>query len=183
MPKRENYNLRFLKKDDLDMLLTWRNSDHIRANMYTDHIISKEEHRQWFERISIENDSIYMIFEYQNQPIGLVSASQIDRRNDMCFWAFYLGESNAPRGSGSIMEFLFLEYLFEEFNIRKLCCEVLSFNVTTIKLHKKFGFQEEGIFRKHVLKNNEYIDVFFMSLFKNEWLEIKPKLQKICFGI
>jgi UDP-4-amino-4,6-dideoxy-N-acetyl-beta-L-altrosamine N-acetyltransferase len=182
MLKRENYKLRDLKKDDSGLVLEWRNSDHIRANMYTDHIISKEEHEQWFEQIFVTQNSIYMIFEFQHRPIGLVNTSQIDRQNNKCFWAFYLGESNAPRGSGSIMEFLFLEYVFEKLNIRKICCEVLSFNTTTIKLHKKFGFQEEGLFRQHILKNNEYKDVVFMSLFHDSWLEIKPKIQKLCFG-
>ncbi|MEH1867859.1 MAG: UDP-4-amino-4,6-dideoxy-N-acetyl-beta-L-altrosamine N-acetyltransferase [Nostoc sp.] len=182
MPKREEYRLRTLEKSDLEQLLEWRNSDRIRANMYNDQIINMDEHRKWFENHSNNESVIYKIFEFQCRPVGVVNVIQIDMRNKKCYWAFYLGDTNVPRGSGAVMEFLFLEYTFEVLQIRKLCCEVFAFNISTIKLHKKFGFTEEGCFKQHIFKNGKYEDVISMALLQDEWIINKPKIEIVCFG-
>lgn len=182
MPKREDYRLRPMEESDLEKVLEWRNSERIRANMYTDHSISMDEHRAWFERIREDQSNIYKIFEFRDYPVGVANIVQIDIRNNKCFWAFYLGDMNLPHGSGAVMEFLFLEYVFEDLKIRKLCCEVFSFNYSTIKLHKKFGFREEGCFKEHIFKNGKYEDVVSLALLNQDWLIVKPKLEKLCFG-
>ncbi|MBD2680432.1 MULTISPECIES: UDP-4-amino-4,6-dideoxy-N-acetyl-beta-L-altrosamine N-acetyltransferase [Nostoc] len=182
MPKREEYRLRPLQESDLEQLLEWRNSDRIRANMYSDHIITMDEHRKWFENNSKNESVIYKIFEFQERPVGVANVVQIDTHNEKCSWAFYLGDTNVPRGSGAVMEFIFLEYIFEVLKIRKLCCEVFAFNVSTIKLHKKFGFIEEGCFKRHILKNDKYEDVVSMALFSDEWIIKKSQIETICFG-
>lgn len=182
MPKKQDYSLRKIQETDFEKLLTWRNSERIRSNMYTDHIISVDEHRSWITNVLTNNiGSIYRIFELNGDSIGLASASQIDQRNHKCCWAFYLGETEVPPGSGAAMEFIFLEHLFEHVEMRKVYCEVFDFNKTTIKLHKKFGFQEEGHFKKHILKEDIYESVTRMALFKDEWFALKAKLGKLCF--
>ena len=181
MSKRKDYRLRPLAETDLEKVLEWRNSERIRANMYTDHLINMDEHRAWFERTKQREDSVHLIFEYQAHPVGVVNVTQIDKRNNKCFWGFYLGEVDVSRGSGAVMEYLALNYIFEVLGIRKLGAEVFAFNTQVIKLHKKFGFVEEGCFVKHVLKNNKYEDVIPMALFAEEWLKAKPKFEKLLF--
>jgi UDP-4-amino-4,6-dideoxy-N-acetyl-beta-L-altrosamine N-acetyltransferase len=183
MLKRENYQLRKLTEKDLPTILEWRNSHRIRASMYTDHIISWKEHVAWFDRIQQKKDMSYHICEYCQQPIGVIYFTNIDRENQKSFWGFYLGETNSPRGSGVIMEFLALEHAFEELKIRKLSCEVLEFNTSVIKLHKKFGFQEEGRFIEHIFKNEQYSNVVFLSLFDRTWIENKERYAKLAFKL
>jgi UDP-4-amino-4,6-dideoxy-N-acetyl-beta-L-altrosamine N-acetyltransferase len=181
VPNREDYQLSKLEKSDLEMVLNWRNSERIRANMYTDYVISLEEHLGWYERIKRDKTCIYLICEYHNKPIGLINFTNIDKKNNKCYWGFYLGEINAPLGSGSALGFLSMEYIYEVINIRKVCSEVLEFNKKSLNLHKKLNFQEEGIFRKHIYKNDKYQDVICLALFKDIWLENKEKLNKIVF--
>ena len=181
MPQREDYQLRTMEEADLEKVLEWRNSERIRANMYTDHIITMDEHRAWFERIKQDQSVIYKIFEFRDHPVGVVCFTNIDKRNNKCYWGFYLGATDVPRGSGAVMEFLAIEHAFEEMNIRKLCCEIFAFNSNVIKLHKKFGFIEDGHFAKHVLKNDEYKDVISMALFNERWSENKAKMKKLLF--
>lgn len=113
--------------------------------------------------------------------IGSVNI-KTDKRNNKCFWGFYLGEVDVPRGSGAVMEFFALEHIFEGLNMRKVCCEVFSFNRTVIKLHKKFGFVEEGCFVKHISKSGKYEDVVPMAMFAEDWIKVKPKLERLLFG-
>lgn len=44
------------------------------------------------------------------------------------------------------------------------CIELIVFvdNVSVIKVYKKYGFEIEGIGKKYVLCNGEYVDVYYM---------------------
>lgn len=181
MAKKQDYQLRKMSEIDRERVLQWRNSDRVRAYMYTDHIIGIEEHRAWFEKVQQNQNMLYLICELQNRPIGLVCFTDIDRYNQNCSWGFYLGETDVPSGSGACMEFLALEYAFEILKIRKLCCEVFDFNDKVIKLHKKFLFEEEGRLIKHRMKNGDYHDIVCLYLFRETWLQNKDKFSKIIF--
>lgn len=181
MSQNGGYSLRRMTDNDLDLVLEWRNQPRIRKNMYTDHAISLEEHRAWFSRIQNDQNSIYLICEDNGVSIGVVNFVQIDRKNGKAFWGFYLGEESGPKGRGSAMEFLALDYAFGPLELRKLCAEVFLFNDKVLKLHKKFGFLEEGHFRQHVLKNGKYEDVIAIALFNDDWTSLRDRMGKICF--
>lgn len=67
------------------------------------------------------------------------------------------------------MEFLALEHVFKSLKLHKLHCEVLAFNTPVIKLHQKFGFQIEGIFRQQHYLDGEYVDIYRLGLLEREW--------------
>ena len=69
MPRREYYRIRQLEESDIEQVLKWRNSEHVRANMYTDHIINIDEHRRWFEKISLDESCCYKLFEFLDHPV------------------------------------------------------------------------------------------------------------------
>ena len=50
--------LRMLEYRDLDLVLQWRNTDRIRKNMFSDHIISVDEHYQWFSSLDKKKTGI-----------------------------------------------------------------------------------------------------------------------------
>ncbi|MFZ5632095.1 MAG: UDP-4-amino-4,6-dideoxy-N-acetyl-beta-L-altrosamine N-acetyltransferase [Bacillota bacterium] len=168
-----------MEKADLEKVLEWRNSDRIRAVMFTDRLITMDEHRAWYEGIKNDENTLCFIFEVQGSPAGVVNVVGIDRRNGRCSWGFYLGEAGAPRGTGTAMGLLALEYVFEVLGLRKLCGEVLASNTKSIEFHKKLGFVEEGRFIKHVLKDGKYEDVVAMALFNEDWVRIKQRLKNL----
>jgi UDP-4-amino-4,6-dideoxy-N-acetyl-beta-L-altrosamine N-acetyltransferase len=174
--RREEFNLRPIEERDLDMVLSWRNSDRVRSYMYTDHFITLEEHRAWFARTRAAEFPTTLIFEFRGMPTGLKSFSQIDTYNNRCYWGFYLGESELPRGCGTAMGFLALEYIFELHNFRKVCAEAFAFNEGSIKYHTRLGFTEEGRFIKHVIKNDHYEDIISFAVFRDSWLANKSAL-------
>lgn len=181
MLKREDYSFRDMIESDLEMVLNWRNSNHVRVNMYNDHLITFKEHQNWFKRIKIDDSKILKLFLYKQKPIGFVAINDLDQKNNKAYFGFYLGELKTPPGIGALMEFFTLEYIFKELNIRKLYCEVFAFNDRVVKLHKRFGFEEEGYFKYHILKHDKYEDIVTLALFKEEWLEIRSEIEKIFF--
>ena len=171
MPSVDNYRLRPFTEAELSTVLSWRNTERIRANMYTDHIITPEEHRTWFSRIDGDNLSRYDIFECGNRPVGLSCFTEIDRTHGTCTWGFYLGETDLPPGSGTVMGYLAMNLVFAEEGLRKVSGEVLDFNKASRKYFQRLGFTEEGCRRQHILRNGEYVDVVLFSLLVDEWNE------------
>lgn len=171
-----NLFLKDLEEHELETVLIWRNSEKIRQMMFSDQVISFSEHEAWFRRIKQDQSSIVKVFYQEESPLGLVQFNRFDFQSKSCHWGFYIGSPQAPKGVGSCMGLLALSYIFEEYGIRKLCAQIFSFNENSIRYHKKFGFKEEGCLSKHVFKNNEYVDLLLMALFKEDWLENKDEI-------
>lgn len=174
--------LRYISKSDIDLVLSWRNQERIRANMYSDHVITLEEHKNWFSRITNDTSGRYLIFEWRTRPAGFVSVTQIDATHNRAEWAFYLGDTTIPKGAGVAMEYLALEYIFETLRIRKLVCEVFAFNTSVIKMHTRFGFEQEALFKAHAKKGDEFCDVVALAMFGTKWKEQKAELFKMSFS-
>ncbi len=160
--------LRVIQVDELGLMLSWRNAPAVRANMYTRHEISEEEHLAWWSRTCQRTDQLYFMYEYENRPLGIVGITAIDVANSNCSWAFY-ASPEAPKGTGSRMEYLTLEYVFSVLKAHKLYCEVLAFNTPVIKLHQKFGFVVEGVLRQHHQGEGEFVDIHRLGLLQAEW--------------
>lgn len=167
--------LRDIKDDELELMLSWRNAPGVRKNMYTQHEISLSEHLSWWNSIKTRVDQKYFMYEAEGKPCGIVAFNKIDLHNENTSWAFY-ASSDAAKGTGSRMEFLAIEYVFFELNLNKLNCEVLAFNSPVIKLHQKFGFKVEGIIRQQYKIEREYSDVYQLGILAEEWKELREDM-------
>lgn len=169
--------LRSIEPKELELMLSWRNAPNVRANMYTRHEISLTEHLAWWARIQGRSDQQYFMYELQDTPLGIVAFTGIDHSNQNSSWAFY-ASPEAPKGTGSRMEFLALEYAFNELRLNKLCCEVLAFNSPVIKLHLKFGFKTEGVLREKHMHDDSFIDIYRLGILAAEWNEQRETMQQ-----
>ncbi len=158
----------------------WRNHEDIKKNMYNSHIISCNEHNQWLQSLKINSSTyVYIAFE-NNNPIGVVSINNYKPLWLTADWAFYLNPSYLlHKGLGAALEYHFLNFIFDEFNLAKLNCEVLETNPLVVKLHQKFGFTIEGTKRKNIIRDTQRLDVILLGILRNEWIEKRPSLEKI----
>ena len=175
----ENCRLRLMNSADLPVVLSWRNSDRIRRMMYTDHRISLEEHRAWFARAEYTSSSRHLIFEYESRPVGVVNVTAIDELNRRCHWGFYLGETDLPKGCGTAMGVLALDYMFNELGMNKVVGEVLTHNEQSLKYHVRLGFVEEGRLSQHVLRAGQFEDVIQLAHFADRWRQTKEAMMSI----
>jgi len=174
--RREACRLRPLKDGDLGQVLSWRNQPRIRRAMFTDHVITAEEHRLWYEAVRNQDPPPILVYEQQDQAAGVVTMRNYDRANSRCTWGFYLGVDGLPKGSGRRLAFCGLEMLFDEFGLHKVIGEVLADNASSLKLHDALGFKHEGRFARHVLKEGRWEDVITLALFRENWLASKQQL-------
>lgn len=169
--------LRGIDSSELEMMLAWRNSPAVRLNMYTRQVITLEEHLSWWDRIKSSDKNKYFMYVDAGHPQGIVAFTGIDKESKNSSWAFY-ANPEAPKGTGSRMEFLALNYAFYEMGLHKLCCEVLAFNAAVVKLHQKFGFNIEGVLREQHLVDEKYVDVVRLGLLATEWSARQDELYK-----
>jgi UDP-4-amino-4,6-dideoxy-N-acetyl-beta-L-altrosamine N-acetyltransferase len=72
--------LRRLRKEDIERVRQWRNSEKINQFMEYRGNIRPEMQRKWFQ--SVDNfENFYYIIEYEKKDIGLINSSHIDWNN------------------------------------------------------------------------------------------------------
>lgn len=167
--------LRALAASDSARALAWRNSPEVAAYMYGDHAIGQAEHDRWFANVLAAEDRRYWIIERDGAPVGLANLVRIDAHNRRCEWAYYLADPST-RGQGvvSCVEWLVLGYVFERLGLNKLWCEVFVDNEAVWKLHERFGFVREALFRDHVMKAGRFRDVIGLGLLARDWAAARP---------
>ena len=172
-------HLRDVQPEDKEKIREWRNLPEIARYMYTDHYITPEEHERWFQRIMSDPSYRYWIIVCDGVDVGLVNIYNLDQRNQRCYWAFYVADPNVRgKGVGSFVEYSILHYVFDELGLNKLCCEVLAFNEAVTNMHKSFGFQQEGLYREHIIKGGEPFDVVALAMLRKEWESRKPEMEE-----
>jgi UDP-4-amino-4,6-dideoxy-N-acetyl-beta-L-altrosamine N-acetyltransferase len=178
-----NIKLVDIKEEDLEQIRNWRNSKEVSRYMYTSEEITTEQQKNWFLKIQSDTSQKYWIIEYNGEKLGLVSLYNIKHNFKHCSWAFYLGNTQVRgAGIGSKVEYTILDYVFETMQLNKLMCEVFSFNEKVIQMHKKFGFQQEGYFKEHILKDGVYHDVVALAILKSEWTKLKDQLNESIYN-
>jgi UDP-4-amino-4,6-dideoxy-N-acetyl-beta-L-altrosamine N-acetyltransferase len=161
------------------MIRGWRNLPEVHKYMFTDHQISPDEHDRWFRTVVNSPHNRYWIVVYDNEDIGLANIYDVDERNKRCYWGRYIAAPDLRgKGIGTYVEYWMLQYVFDMLQMNKLCTQVLAFNEVVLKMHKRFGFHQEGLLREHIFKGGQPYDVVALAMLRNEWEEKKSELKE-----
>lgn len=172
-----------LTEKDIELVREWRNSKEVAAYMYTENVITEEQQKNWFKKIDQDSTCLYWIIEYDGKKLGLASVTNINMTLNSCYWAFYLGDSSVRgAGIGAKIEYNVIEYVFNKLNLNKLRCEVFVSNDKVIKMHEKFGFRREALYREHCIKGENKLDVVGLALLKSEWVQIRDFMKNKVYG-
>jgi UDP-4-amino-4,6-dideoxy-N-acetyl-beta-L-altrosamine N-acetyltransferase len=173
-------SFRPLQYQDKEILLMWRNLPHIRRYMLTDHVIGPEEHAIWFDRIFGNPLYRHWIIRCDEEDVGLLDLYDINALHRRCYWGFYIAGGNVRgKNAGMFAEYFVLQFVFQELQFRKLCCEVLDFNRGVLRMHQAFGFVEEGRLRGHIQRNGETHDVICLGILQAEWEAKRPQFEQM----
>jgi UDP-4-amino-4,6-dideoxy-N-acetyl-beta-L-altrosamine N-acetyltransferase len=132
-------NFTELTLEEHRMLLSWRNSDRVRMNMYTSYIIEEESHLKFIDILKESIDKKYfLVYEY-DEPIGVVYFTNIDRELKSTEFGLYTNPNK--KGNGNKLMNVIKKYAFILLNLNMLRAEVFEFNKKAIKLYEKFNFK------------------------------------------
>lgn len=152
-----------LTTEEKEMILRWRNDENVRVWMYSNHVISHEEHFKFMEGLQQENKNLYWLIMRKNKEyLGIISLNKIDLRNKNAYLGIYSNPELSGIG-GAIMECL-KKLAFGIAHLHTLKAEVIETNKRAINFYKKAGFSEEGRLKKFVFKDGRWQDVMIMGI-------------------
>jgi hypothetical protein len=163
----------------VEVVRNWRNKKNVSQYMITNHYITPEEHRQWIEKLKTKTTAKTWVVNFDGKPVGVVSLSNINLEEKTAEWGFYIAEESARgKGIGSKVLYQLLNYVFDTLHLQTLRTMVLGNNPLGLRLYEKFGFRKELTKPRSLLREKETIEIFTMSISKNEWLQARKMLQK-----
>ena len=171
--------LRYYESNDFDLVYKLRNIPESYNWFYEYEPINSTMTKNWWEQsFSKKDEKNFIIADIKtDEAIGTCSLVHIDYRNRKCeFGRFIINPEYKALGVSVEAELLALEYAFEHLNMNKVYLEVLEINQSVVSLHKQFGFIQEGIFNKHIYKKGGFCNVIFLSLFIENFIEIKQNI-------
>lgn len=153
--------LRLADENDIEMILKWRNSEHIRRYALQKETITLKEHTAWFHSQQIKGN-LYFIVETGDKPVGLIWAK--DFSGLTCETGFYLYETDVQNTLLAYKVSLnFNNYLFHKRAIESIYCDILNDNKRSIRFTLSLGYEkieEMDEYSRYVLHKESYSQYF-----------------------
>ena len=128
-------------------VLAWRNHDDIRPHMYTQEIISLQDHTAFIDSLSHRNDKAYFIVIKNSNPIGVIDLTEITQTSASL--GLYANPISDRKGIGRIILRALIRYAFETLHLTTLYLECFEENEKAQALYKKFALTETKRSVKH----------------------------------
>lgn len=171
-------NLRLQTLSDMDYLADFQNREHMMESMihemprftYKEQLAKKFKER--LEKRHVDNEVHMTIETTDGKVIGAIGLDFIFWKNGFGFMYQYIGDERYFEGGyGGEAVKLFLEFAFNEANVRKIKTQVLAEDLRNLEMLKANGFQVEITHREEVLKHGKYLDVLELALLREEYFK------------
>lgn len=160
-------SLKELSVDELPIVREWRNHSEIRKYMFSQSTVNTEEHKSWYERANKNADRKLLIYNENELKKGFIQFAPVNESKHITEWGFYVAP-DSEKGTGGRMLKYSLDYAFDVLDVHKVFAEVLEFNYSSIKLHNRLGFVQEGNLREQYFDGDQFHNVVCFGLIKSE---------------
>ncbi len=138
----DNYvfkNFMNLTEQETIMVLEWRNSEGIRKWMTNTETIPLENHLKFVDSLSNRDDLYYWLVYKDNNPLGVVDISSINRDKDSSETGYYLNPDYLDSGAGFEFFYYFKLFIHHSLSISKTRGLMLKGNTNSFMLINYFG--------------------------------------------
>lgn len=132
-------NFKNLSKEDLLLILQWRNSDSIRKWMYNSEHISEENHFKFVENLNNCIDKYYWAVYKDGKMLGVVNITDLDHDNSSAEIGYYL----SPDFDGIALDAIFsmCGFLIDTLKVKYLRACTMVDNQPAMQLDIYLGFE------------------------------------------
>ena len=128
-----------------EMVRVWRNNENIRKWMYSNHIISEEEHSGFIERLRNGGNNFYWISkDSMDRYMGAIYLNRVDLVDRDAYLGIYKSPDCGLSGAGLLLMRCLKRLAFDIADLQTLRLEVMDGNTRAIRFYEEVGFQEEG---------------------------------------
>ena len=127
--------------------------------------------KDWLEENLKKGSHIYaIVLNETDELIGNVGVEDIKPAHGTATVGIFIGEAqNRGKGYGTEALNLLVGYAFGVLNLQNIMLMVFEFNQNAVKSYQKVGFKEFGRRRKAYYLNNQYHDIIFMDITREDW--------------
>lgn len=125
--------------DDEQLLLSWRNEEKVRRQSFTTHVITPEEHHNWFYTVLKNPDIKVLILYLGKHPIGVIRFECQGVRATM---SYSIDGNYQGLGLGSKLICMSVNYAERKLNISQLCARTKKDNEPSQKVLLSNEFQQ-----------------------------------------
>ncbi len=163
-----------------DLLSKWdKDSEYQRLlNGDNAYLFNPKQIQAFFEK-EISSMHFFLIQRLEDdRNIGLIDLSGFNWTVRNAWVGIGIGERDLwGKGYGTDAMRILLRYAFMELNLNRVSLNVFEVNPRGIASYKKAGFQEEGRMREVLLKAGKRVDLIFMSVLRDEWMQIQKNAE------
>ena len=156
------YILRALEPDDLDILYDTENDKSLWKYSNTSSPFSKHSLKKFIENSHldiIEHNQVRLVLSDKNNlPFGFIDLFKYDMINKRAGVGIIICEKYRSRGLGSISLYLIENYVKKYIPIHQLYANISSENIESIKLFEKHNYLKVGNKKDWIYYNNKYFD-------------------------
>tara|TARA_B110000263_G_scaffold233519_1_gene230408 strand:+ start:4450 stop:4968 length:519 start_codon:yes stop_codon:yes gene_type:complete len=156
------YILRALEPDDLDILYDTENDKSLWKYSNTSSPFSKHSLKKFIENSHldiIEHNQVRLVLSDKNNlPFGFIDLFKYDMTNKRAGVGIIIFEKYRSRGLGSISLDLIENYVKKYIPIHQLYANISSENTESIKLFEKHNYLKVGNKKDWIYYNNKYFD-------------------------
>ena len=173
--------LRALQPGDETVTLRWRQQDHVWGGLIGPRrAVPAPTERDWLLR-AIEDHASTRVLRFgicrhaDDELVGLIRFGSIDLLHRSCDTGWIIGDP-ASQGKGYAFHarLIGLDYMFSQWNMRRVETEVLSTNDRSVASLERFGFVLEGTKRQATFKDGQWTDVHLFAITKAEFRAQHP---------
>jgi len=156
------YILRALEPDDLDILYDTENDKSLWKYSNTSSPFSKHSLKKFIENSHldiIEHKQVRLVLSDKNNlPFGFIDLFKYDMTNKRAGVGIIIFEKYRSRGLGSISLDLIENYVKKYIPIHQLYANISSENIESIKLFEKHNYLKVGNKKDWIYYNNKYFN-------------------------
>ncbi len=153
--------IRSWRKSDLEALLRHANNSKIAANLRDQFPFpyTRRDGVDYLEFVREQKPERSFALQFEGEAIGgLGFQIGVDIARVSAEMGYWLGESYWGRGFATRAAAAASEWAFAEYKLTRVFALVFSYNVASIRVLEKAGFEREGILRRSAVKNGIVLD-------------------------
>lgn len=155
----KNLVLRAIEQEDLDSIHRWSNDPEVQSGLGGWHFpVSRLNLQRWVEGFRFDDtDQRFVIHENELGAVGLVTLTSINWKDRNAFHGVLIGERACRRkGVATAAVAAVMQYAFEELGLCRLDTTVAEFNGPSLDLHRKCGWETEGVKQMALFRGGRY---------------------------
>lgn len=161
-----------LEEGDLAQSRLWVNDKSLWPLMLRYLPVTSKDQKNWYE--ALVSDPAKAVFAVRTNKgkkhvgnTGFYEIDSVHRRAN--FWILIGAKEDWGKGYGTEAIQKMVAYGFENLNLNRIYLDVAEENQPAVRVYKKSGFFQEGLFREHCFIEGKYRNVLRMALLKKDY--------------